>query len=332
MIADRMQEDRRCSNSVAIFLLCAASTIAAAQAHPETFVIQAGQSGREATIKIPVGAVTTFSANAAEALVGYADPQVEAMRLSGDVLINVIGASQPIQIRADTVVLELTADEAPVSGFLARAVEQLRSTEIIVGSDDTQTFVGNVFFTVQTLAGAMQITADRVEHKMGPAARRLARRGTDHAIERRRCLCGAVRYRCWGADVLHHLSLHHLPPGQRRAPVAWVTSTAASSKFSRASRPPFVPRRASSRRFCGVCGTALTYENDKRSDDIDITTASLDDPNRFPPTAEVWVEHKLSWALTDAAWPSVRRVRSMRSAAAAPPRGDTHNSVAAIQR
>jgi lipopolysaccharide assembly outer membrane protein LptD (OstA) len=148
-----------------VLLLCAASTVTGAQTRPETFVIQAGHSGREATIKIPVGAVSTFSANAAEALNGYADSKVEAMRLSGNVLINVIGASQPIQIKADKVVLELTADETPAPG----ATALMRSTEIIVGADDSQTFVGNVFFSVQTSSGVMQIRADQVEHRVAPA-------------------------------------------------------------------------------------------------------------------------------------------------------------------
>ncbi len=155
-------------------LLCVASMAAAAQTLPETFVIQAGQSGREATIKIPVGAVAAFSANAAEALVGYSGPQVEAMRLSGDVLISVVGASQPIQIKADEVVLELTADESPVRAkldwLLRRPWHRLQSTEVIVDGEDMRTFVGNVVFTVQTAAGAMQIKADRVEHKVGAAA------------------------------------------------------------------------------------------------------------------------------------------------------------------
>jgi len=163
---------------ISALLLCAAAATAttavaaaAAQIQPETFVIRAGQSGREATIKIPISAVSTFSANAAEALVGYADPRVEAMRLSGDVLINVVGASRPIQIKADNVVLELTADDAPdkVKSALLSAPTH-RSTEIIVGAKDTQTFVGNVIFTVQTSAGAMQIRADRVEHMGGAAA------------------------------------------------------------------------------------------------------------------------------------------------------------------
>jgi hypothetical protein len=133
------------------FLLCAAAMIAQAQSQSETFVIQAGESGREATIKIPVGAVATFSANAAEALVGYADPKVEAMRLRGDVRISVIGTSQPIQIKADNLVLELTADETPGTATDALALP----------SDPSIT-------VVQTLAGAMQIKADRIEHKVGP--------------------------------------------------------------------------------------------------------------------------------------------------------------------
>jgi len=168
------QEDCTMFKFMGPIFLCVASTVAAAQMQPETFVIQAGQSGREATIKIPVGAVAAFSANAAEALVAYAGPEVEAMRLSGDVLINVVGASQPIQIKADDVVLELTADETPARAkldwLLRRPTHRMQSTEIIVDGDDTRTFVGNVVFTVQTSAGAMQIKAGRVKHKVGAAA------------------------------------------------------------------------------------------------------------------------------------------------------------------
>ena len=155
-----------------IVLLCTASTMAAAQVQSEIFVIQASPGGREPTIKIPIGAVSMFSANAAKALVGDADSQVEAMRLSGDVRINVRGFSQPIEIKADHVLLELTADETPfqVAGWRSTLpVHQLRSTEIIVGGDDSQTFVGHVVFTVQTSAGAMQIAAERVERRLAPA-------------------------------------------------------------------------------------------------------------------------------------------------------------------
>jgi hypothetical protein len=96
-----------------LLLVLGTDIVAAREVPSETFVIQAGEDGREAIVKIPVGAVSAFSADRAVALTDYADPKVEAMRLSGDVRIHVIGAPAPIQIRADRIVLELTADEAP---------------------------------------------------------------------------------------------------------------------------------------------------------------------------------------------------------------------------
>lgn len=148
-------------------LFCAASALANAPAQPETFVIHS--RGHVATITIPVGAVSNFSADAAEALPGL-DPKVETMHLSGDVRIQVLGERQPIQITADQVLLELTADEkhdpkgdAHAGGSAIRA----RSSESVEDARDAQIFLGHVSFTVQTVAGAMQIRADRVEHRLG---------------------------------------------------------------------------------------------------------------------------------------------------------------------
>jgi hypothetical protein len=49
------------------------------------------------------------------------------------------------------------------------------------------------------------------------------------------------------------------------------------------------------RRFCRSCGSQLTYESTTHPDTIDITTLSLDNPNAFAPTLEVWLEHRISW-------------------------------------
>ena len=155
-----------------VALLLATGFVAPRPIQAETFVIQAGGDGREATVKIPVGAVSAFSANSAVALTNYADPQVEAMRLSGNVRIHVIGTPVPIQIRADHVVLELTADEAPAhpeSGTLrAHPGHRVQSTQVIVDDSQTQTFVGHVVFTEQTRSGALEIKADRLERLTGP--------------------------------------------------------------------------------------------------------------------------------------------------------------------
>jgi hypothetical protein len=158
----------------AFFLTCALSAAQASETQPETFVIPASQNGREPTIKIPVGAVWSFSAKNAEPLLDFTGPQVEAMRLSGDVRIDVSGTPAPLQIKADNVLLELTADEAPAnSGHPLRfghPARQLTSARVIVEADETQAFVGHVVFTLQTSSGALHIEADRVERVPGSPA------------------------------------------------------------------------------------------------------------------------------------------------------------------
>jgi hypothetical protein len=156
-----------------LLLVLGTGIVAARETPSETFVIHAGQDGREAVVKIPVGAVSAFSADRAVALTDYADPKVEAMRLCGDVRIHVIGAPAPIQIRADRIVLELTADEAPahlLGGLRVHAGHRVQSAQVIVDDPQTQTFVGHVVFTEQTPSGALEIKADRLERLTGPFA------------------------------------------------------------------------------------------------------------------------------------------------------------------
>jgi hypothetical protein len=154
---------------IGICILCVASTMSSAYA--ETFVIEANKAGHEATIKIPVGAITKLSANFAESLDGYAGSQMEVMRLSGDVSISIAGSRQPIEIKADKVLVELIADSSPGSEKSSRSdfatSTVLRSP---AGDDASQVFVGNVVFDLQTLTGPMQIKADRVEHQLKPEA------------------------------------------------------------------------------------------------------------------------------------------------------------------
>ena len=162
--------------TLGMIVLCAASCVAAAAAQAETFVIQGEKDGREAVVKIPVSAVTKLSANFAESLTGltsFTDSPVESMRLTGDVLINIAGSDQPIEIKADSVVLELTADFAPQhvkSGRAAAAANKLlRSGSLFSNGESGQVFVGNVVFDLQTNSGPMEIKADRVEHQLTTA-------------------------------------------------------------------------------------------------------------------------------------------------------------------
>lgn len=156
-----------------VFLWCVALLIPAA--HAETFVIPADNTGHEATVRIPVGAIVQLSAKSAESLVGYADPRFESMRLRGDVLIDIVGGAAPIEIRADEIVLELTPDA--VAGHPAGGHDDvvandmtLRSTKSLPARAGTRVFVGNVVFDLHTAAGLVEIKAERVERQTGSEA------------------------------------------------------------------------------------------------------------------------------------------------------------------
>jgi hypothetical protein len=80
------------------------------------------------------------------------------------------------------------------------------------------------------------------------------------------------------------------------APVlAWIS--VAADKFAVTKGAP--ARYASSanveRQFCARCGAQLTYVGPGYDNVIDVTTASLDDADAFPPTHHSWLSHGLAW-------------------------------------
>jgi hypothetical protein len=114
------------------------------------------------------------------------------------------------------------------------------------------------------------------------------------------CLCSAIRYRITGtplSSVVCHCRTCRRASG---APtVAWLTVDRGRFDVLRGSARTFHSSPGVMRRFCADCGSALTYENSKCPATIDVTTASLDDPGAFAPTAEVWLDHKISWQILD---------------------------------
>lgn len=115
------------------------------------------------------------------------------------------------------------------------------------------------------------------------------------------CLCGAVRYRISGSpssSTYCHCESCRRASG---APaVAWITVTRPELEILSGTPTIFHSSPHVTRQFCGICGTALTYETTDSSNTIDVTSASLDDPNAFPPTAEIWLEDKPAWVATNA--------------------------------
>jgi hypothetical protein len=110
------------------------------------------------------------------------------------------------------------------------------------------------------------------------------------------CLCGTIRYRISGIPLSSTICHCATCRAASAAPtVAWLSIERA--QFQVLSGYPQLYQSSPDviRRFCGNCGCQLLYENAASPNTIDVTTVTLDLPNAFPPTLEVWLEHKIPW-------------------------------------
>jgi hypothetical protein len=114
------------------------------------------------------------------------------------------------------------------------------------------------------------------------------------------CYCRAVRYEAAGEPIeraLCHCSICRDTTG---APaVAWFTVRSGDFRFTAGTPTAFASTLQAERTFCGACGTQLTFVHaDYRGERIDVTTASLDDPEAVPPVEHIWTRSRLAWMTT----------------------------------
>ncbi len=110
------------------------------------------------------------------------------------------------------------------------------------------------------------------------------------------CLCQSIRYRILGqpeSSIICHCGTCRR--ANAAASVAWVTAAVSQFQFLCGSAQVYHSSKDVVRRFCGLCGSPLTYENAAYPATIDVTTATLNNPDAFPPSMEVWLEHKIAW-------------------------------------
>ncbi len=110
------------------------------------------------------------------------------------------------------------------------------------------------------------------------------------------CLCGTIRYRVTGEPVAR--TLCHCRSCRRAAgapSVAWVVFRAGDFAFIAGEPARFRSSPPVVRTFCGSCGTPLTYRREAEPGTVDVTTATLDSPDEFAPTVEIWIAHRLAW-------------------------------------
>jgi hypothetical protein len=108
------------------------------------------------------------------------------------------------------------------------------------------------------------------------------------------CLCGAIRYQI-GAEPRSadycHCSMCRRAAG---APVM-ARLTVADESFAWTAGEPAVHRSSekAERFFCPTCGTQLALRDEP--DYLDVTLASLDNPEAVRPSYHIWIASRIGW-------------------------------------
>jgi len=124
------------------------------------------------------------------------------------------------------------------------------------------------------------------------------------------CLCGATRYATGGA--VFHESVCHCTMCRRAsgAPVvAWFTVPRATLEIVSGNPAWYRSSAKAERGFCPTCGTPLFFRSSVSTAEIDITTASLDDPALVPPKDQIYTATKIPWVATMEALPAFAAAR-----------------------
>ncbi len=114
------------------------------------------------------------------------------------------------------------------------------------------------------------------------------------------CYCGAVRYAADGPAF--HATICHCADCRRvvGAPaVAWFSVPSPGFRFTAGTPAAYRSSAHALRRFCGTCGTSLTFEDTRLPHELDLTIASLDEPGAMPPADHCQGSKKLAWERLD---------------------------------
>lgn len=110
------------------------------------------------------------------------------------------------------------------------------------------------------------------------------------------CLCGAVRYQIT-AQPVEALYCHcRMCQRAHGAPVVgWLTVPLASFAVTAGELAAYHSSAKAARHFCGRCGAPLTWRATDNPRLLDISIASLDNPEAVEPSLHLWTESQIAW-------------------------------------
>jgi len=123
------------------------------------------------------------------------------------------------------------------------------------------------------------------------------------------CFCGRVRYEAEGTpfnETNCHCSICRRTTG---APFVTWFSVPRSQFYMTGEPTRFRSSGQGTRSFCPRCGTQISFELQGAADEIDVSTCSLDEPERVPPADHTRTASRLAWVKLADGLPQFREGR-----------------------
>jgi len=115
------------------------------------------------------------------------------------------------------------------------------------------------------------------------------------------CHCRALRY-VITQDTLTDVANCHCGICRRTSGgtfVTWATIPLEAFRWERGVPGVYQATPQSERYFCSTCGAQLAMHTSLAPKTTDVTVATLDRPELFPPNRNIWVGSKLSWVMLE---------------------------------
>ncbi len=111
-----------------------------------------------------------------------------------------------------------------------------------------------------------------------------------------RCACGEVRFAARGeVRARNHCHCDSCRRATSSPFTTWLTVARAALRWTGAEPRAHASSPGVTRRFCGRCGSPMSYETDERPDEVDLYAASLDDSSDFAPEFHSHWDERVTW-------------------------------------
>ncbi|MDP2748143.1 GFA family protein [Pseudomonas sp.] len=120
------------------------------------------------------------------------------------------------------------------------------------------------------------------------------------AIHQGGCHCGALRYEFAAPlrDIAHcHCTICRRSTGG--IVTTWISVPLASFRWLAGTAREYASSSSCTRSFCPTCGAHLTLFTTLSPHSLDITIATLDQPELAPADRHIWVQSRLPWLHLD---------------------------------